>query len=115
MFPTFVELAGRAAPSGLDGVSLVPTLLGLPERQAQRDVFYWEAAPQQAIRVGDWKGVRTAQGRPLELYHLGRDVGEANNLAAQHPDIVTRLDALMRASRFDSPDFPLQRRERKQK
>jgi arylsulfatase A-like enzyme len=64
MFPTFVELAGRAAPSGLDGVSLVPTLLGQPERQAQRDVFYWEAAPQQAIRVGDWKGVRTAQGRP---------------------------------------------------
>ena len=115
MFPTFVELAGRAAPSGLDGVSLVPTLLGQPERQAQRDLFYWEAAPQQAIRVGDWKAVRTAQGRPLELYHLGRDLGEANDVAAQHPDIVTRLEALMKASRFDSPDFPLQRRERKQK
>jgi len=115
MFPTFVELAGRTIPNGLDGVSLVPTLLGQPERQASRDLFYWEAAPQQAIRVGDWKAVRMAQGRPLELYHLGRDVGEVNNLAAQHPDIVTRFEGLLKASRFDSPEFPLQRRERKQK
>jgi arylsulfatase A-like enzyme len=108
MFPTFAELAGVKPSAGLDGVSLVPTLLGQPARQTMRPHFYWEAAPAQAVRQGDWKAYRAAPGKPIELYHLGEDIGETKDLAGAHPDMVARLERLMTASRFESPEFPLQ-------
>lgn len=109
MFPTFVELAGLEPSDGLDGVSLVPTLTGRPDEQQRREYHYWEAAPRQAIRVGDWKGVRRSPDRPLELYHLGRDPGESRDLAGELPDQVARLVRLMDTARVESPNFPLRR------
>ena len=114
MFPTFAELAGGKIPPKLDGVSIVPTLLGRTAAQAKRDHFYWEAAPQQAVRQGDWKLYRAAADRPVELYHLGQDIGETRNVAAAHPAVVAKLERLLSTSRTDSPDFPLEKRARKQ-
>ena len=55
---------------------------------------------QQAVRMGDWKGVRFNCYRdpdgPIELYDLASDVGEQNNVAAQHPEIVERIAEIMR-------------------
>ncbi|MCL4207357.1 MAG: arylsulfatase [Pirellulaceae bacterium] len=107
MLPTFAELIGAVPPSGLDGVSIVPTLLSQPERQAQRELFYWEAAPQQALRWGDWKAYRAAPDRPLEVYDLSSDIGEKTNLVHERPDIAAKLERWMAESRVDSPDFPL--------
>ena len=114
MFPTFAELAGAKTPARLDGVSILSTLLGRSAEQKPRSHHYWEAAPQQALRQGDWKAYRAAQDRPIELYNLANDIGETTNLADRHPDIVARLDTLMSRSRTDSPDFPLEKRARKQ-
>lgn len=111
MFPTFAELGRAKTPKGLDGVSLVPTLLGLPPAQQQRrDHFYWEAAPQQAVRAGDWKLYRAAPDQPVELYNLATDIGETRNVAAAEPQIAARLEKLLATARFDSPDFPLRKR-----
>jgi arylsulfatase A len=107
MFPTFTELAGVTPPDDLDGVSILATLLGQRDERAQRQYHYWEAAPQQAIRVGDWKAYRPAPHRPIELYHLGRDPGETRNLAEEHPEEIARLGRLMETVRIQSPDFPL--------
>lgn len=107
MFPTFCELAGVSPPPGLDGVSVLPTLLGETARQAPRELFYWEAAPQQAVRRGDWKARRAAPGRPVELYNLADDVGETTDLAAAQPQLAAELAALLDSSRVESPDFPL--------
>lgn len=41
VIPTFLQLAGVHPPQGLDGVSIVPTLLG--ETQAPKDYLYWTA------------------------------------------------------------------------
>ena len=112
MFPTFAELAGARAPAGLDGVSLVPTLTGQPSRQAKRDHHYWEAAPQQAVRRGDWKVYRAAPDRPIELYNLADDIGETRNVAAVHPEIAAQLERLLTTARTDAPDFPLQPKKR---
>jgi arylsulfatase A-like enzyme len=112
MLPTFAEVAGATAPAGLDGVSILPTLLGRSADQVKREVFYWEAAPQQAVRVGDWKLYRRAPDRPAELYDLASDIGESRSVADQHPEIAARLAQLLSDSRVDSPDFPLVR-ERK--
>lgn len=110
MFPTFAEVVAADPPAELDGVSILPTLLGDPTRQATRELFYWEAAPQQAIRTGDWKGYRAAPNKPLELYDLSRDVGETTDLAGEHPEVVARLEQRMREARTDSLEFPLQGR-----
>ncbi len=109
LFPTFAELAGAKLPGGLDGVSLVPTLTGQPAKQKPRDHFYWEAAPQQAVRRGDWKLYRAAPERPVELYNLAADIGETQNVAAAHPEIAAKLARLLTTSRTESPEFPLKR------
>ncbi len=101
--PTAAELAGAKAPEGLDGISVVPTLLG--GEQKAHDYLYWEFFERgfdQALRMGDWKGVRNGLGKPLELYDLKADVGEKENVADKHPELVTKIEALMKAARTDS-------------
>ncbi len=106
--PSAAELAGVGAPSGLDGISFVPELLGKQARV--HEYLYWEfheGGFAQAIRIGDWKGVRRNAGKAIELYDLKTDIAEKNDLAAQHADIVARIDSLMKTSRTESPDFPI--------
>jgi len=107
MAPTLAELARADPPTAIDGVSLVPTLLGPPARQIRRSHHYWEAAPQQAVREGDWKLYRAAANRPAELYQIRDDIGEKENLASAQPEIAARLTALLTSARTENPDFPL--------
>jgi len=106
VFPTFVELAGGRLVGGLDGVSIVPTLLGRPAAQPPREIFYWEHLGEQALRRGDWKIYRGAPDRAPELYNLATDIGETRNLANRHPDLVAELTRLLSTSRVDSEAFP---------
>jgi len=109
--PTFAELSGAAAPAGLDGVSLAPTLTGRPGEQQEHEYLYWEfhegKASKQAVRMGDWKGVRLAPNQPLELYDLSRDLGEEHDVAAEHPEIVEKIEAILAAARTEHPIWPL--------
>ncbi|HZE99386.1 MAG TPA: arylsulfatase [Planctomycetota bacterium] len=101
--PTACELAGARAPDGIDGISIVPTLSG--GSQKPHELLYWEFHERgydQAIRMGDWKGVRNGLGEPLQLYDLKTDLHEDNNIAVKHPDVVEKLEAAMKACRADS-------------
>jgi arylsulfatase A len=101
--PTAAELAGAKAPAGLDGISVVPTLLG--KEQKPHDYLYWEFFERgfdQAIRVGDWKGVRNGLDGPLQVYNLKDDLGEEHNVADKHADVVAKLETMMKAARTDS-------------
>jgi arylsulfatase A-like enzyme len=105
LMATLAELAGAKVPSHTDGISVVPTLLGNPDRQQPREYLYWEyhQGKQQAVRMGRWKGVRFGgTAEPVELYDLGADPGESNNVAAAHPDIVEKLRDIMKAAREGS-------------
>jgi arylsulfatase len=112
VLPTLCELAGAAVPKKCDGISLVPTLLG-KGTQKKHEFLYWEFpgyGGQQAVRLGDWKGVRQElnKGRTaIQLYDLGRDVGEREDVAGKHPDVVKRIARIMADSHTPSKDFPI--------
>ena len=101
LFPTFAQLAAGSQempkeilPADLTGVSLVPTLLGKPENQEQRELLYWsfyEGGMGQALRTRDWKLVEQPYGTPARLYRINDDSKEQNDLANEHPDLVRKL------------------------
>jgi arylsulfatase A-like enzyme len=106
VLPTLAELAGAKSSKGLDGISLVPTLVGKQQKQ-QHDFLYWEFHErgfQQGVRAGNWKALRALPGAPLKLYDLRTDLGETTNVAASHPEVIARIETYMRGARTESPD-----------
>ena len=97
-FPTLLDAAGAkpAADQKLDGLSLLPLLRG--ESLSDR-ALCWHyphygnqgGAPGAAIRRGEWKLIEWFEDSRVELFHLGHDLGEQTNLAAQQPERVRQL------------------------
>ncbi|MCH8192694.1 MAG: sulfatase-like hydrolase/transferase [Planctomycetes bacterium] len=110
-FPTCCDILGIEPPVQLDGISMLPALTGRPAQQRQHDYLYWELNGQQALRLGDYKAIRKNRG-PIELYDLGKDIGERRDLAAGHPDIVAEMKQLFESARNEPAVFPLVRPQR---
>lgn len=87
--PTACELIGVEAPSGIDGISFAPTLLGSAETQKNHPYLYWRWSKFRAVRKGPWKGVQT--GDQLALFDLRADLGESQDIAAEHPEVVAEI------------------------
>jgi arylsulfatase A-like enzyme len=108
LYPTLLDLAGAKPAAGhpLDGVSIVPLLLGTgtPERKAVYWHFPgylgagkdgWRTTPAGSIRAGDWKLIEFFETGKAELYNLKDDIGEKTDLAAKMPERAKELhDAL---------------------
>jgi len=107
--PTCCQLLGVDAPSNIDGISILPTLLGRPGKQKKHQYLYWELRGQQGVRMGRWKAVRPRPNRKIQLYDLDKDIGEQNDIADANPKIAARMAELMRTGRTESDIFPLPR------
>ncbi|MGC4231922.1 MAG: arylsulfatase [Niabella sp.] len=109
---TFCDITGINPTAKVDGISFLPTLK--QEKQPPHPFFYWEInetqGPVQAIRMGNWKGIKFYQ-KPFELYDLKTDSSETTNLASRHPDIVKKIEQLMVETRTEHPEFPLTKRK----
>lgn len=108
---TAAELSGAALPEGRDSLSLVPVLTGqgTPRRHPY---LYWEfhegGSSQAVLLEGRWKGLRLKRrDAPLVVHDLQSDPGEATDVAAAHPDIVERLETILREARAENADWPL--------
>jgi arylsulfatase len=118
MLPTLCDVAAAQKPTDIDGISFVPTLLGSGQQRAHEYV-YWEFAAyeqQQAVRSGKWKIIRSGVDKgdtPFELYDLSRDIGEQHDVAARHPEIVSRLAQYANEAHRPSKLFPLFASERR--
>jgi arylsulfatase A-like enzyme len=118
--PTLAELVGakEKSSSSSDGISFAATLLG--EKQSEREFLYREFhgyGGQQSLRMGDWKllrmnlmGAGKAKAKVTlseELYNIATDPAETKNVAAEHPEIVAKMKAIMASQRTPSADFPM--------
>lgn len=131
LLPTVAALAGAPLPPGrtIDGQNLWPLLSATPGARTPHDayLFYW-GRELQAIRSGPWKlhfphtyprpKPPGAEGKPgryaqhrigRELFNLETDPGETTNVAAAHPEVVGRLEALAERARADLGDTATQR------
>lgn len=106
VLPTLVKLAGGTVPTDhvIDGKDIWPLLSGRRTDSPHDALFYFNGNRLQAVRSGPWKLAVTPQGtgqrkgsaQPQQhtgprLYNLEADIGELTDVAAQHPDIVARL------------------------
>lgn len=109
--PTAAEIAGVKPPEDLDGISFLPTLIGRDRGQREHDYLYWEYTTgrgnAQAVRMGPWKAVRHDPARPTELYNLESDLAEANDRAAEHPDLIRKTETLFVEAHSPSADWPI--------
>ena len=118
LFPTFLEMANVSPINQTDGISLVKSLRG--QKQTSHSYFYWElheSGGKQALRLGDWKGVKlnvSTQEKPtIELYDLSADPREKNNVASTHPEIVHEIETMMKQAYTPNKDWPLKLSELK--
>jgi len=109
-FPTMLDLAGVAPPSGqaVDGASLRPALETASQPELKdRPLFWYNVTagfsdseemfqPVAAVRRGNWRLVKNFFA-PIELYDLESDVSESVNFASRHPEVVAELESLLDA------------------
>ncbi len=101
VMPTLGELVNEKVPEDIDGISFLPTLLG-NENQQNHEFLYWEFPSyqgQQAVRMGDWKGIRKnifKGNMNIELYNLKNDLKETTDVALKYPEIVSKIEAIMK-------------------
>ncbi len=114
VLPTFCQIAGvQPTDPGINGISILPTLLGQPRRQESHEYLYWEfnerAGPTRALRRGDWKILLEPGNSEPALYHLKDDPAENNNLAEEHPEILAELQDLLQEARIADENYPLKK------
>ena len=108
--PTFVKLGGGAVPTDnkIDGRDILPLMFGQTRESPHEAFYYYRAYSMEAVRVGNWKLAVASQKEAVtdgesaipaslekpRLYDLSTDIGERNDVAAAHPDVVEQLKAL---------------------
>jgi arylsulfatase len=104
MLPTICKATGVKPPAGTDGTSLMPTLTGRG-KQIGQEYLYWEFPSyggQQAMRMGQWKSVRTnlaRDNRMLQFFDLSKDIGEQHDVSAEHPQVLQQMFRAMQSAR----------------
>ena len=101
VLPTLAELTNTAAPDDIDGMSILPELLGeqaVGRKQQQHEFLYWEYGKQTAVRMKNWKAIQPKKEIAWELYDLTDDVSEKNDVADHHPDILAKMKKFAEAS-----------------
>ena len=111
VLPTLVKLAGGEVPADrkIDGKDIWPLLSGKSKQSPHEALFYFNGNRLEAVRCGPWKlavvpqagldqKVNKARSQAFKpaLYNLDSDIGEKNDVAAEHPDVVARLQEFVK-------------------
>lgn len=97
VLPTIAEVTGCTPPADIDGISILPELIGesaAGRKQLEHEYLYWEINDWIAIRQGHWRAVKPARTEKWELYDLAKDPSESTDLAAGHSELLGKLTSL---------------------
>ena len=97
VMPTLAELTGAKSVKDTDGLSIVPELIGAKaagRSQEQHQYLYWELGAQTAVRMGNWKAVRTGAKAEWQLFNLKNDISEVHDVSKQNPKILEQIRAI---------------------
>jgi len=91
LFPTICDAAGARIEHEIDGRTILPTLLGLPQPPEDRFLFWvrregghYGGRAYYAARYGDYKLVQNTPFEPLQLFNLKEDPQEQTPLPKNH-------------------------------
>lgn len=109
LLATCADILGSKLPAsaGEDSVSILPALRETAQQPIREATMHQSAKGDLALRKGPWKLILFKNGTRA-LHHLGNDIGETKDVATDHPDVVTELDALMKRYQADGRSTPRQ-------
>ncbi len=108
VLPTLCEIGGAKVTGKVDGMSVLPTILGQPQPVLATRMMYWEQYSggfQQAVRFGKWKGHYLPAKETFTLYDLSADRMEQRDLATEHPAVVQQIREFMKTAHVPSPHW----------
>jgi arylsulfatase A-like enzyme len=116
IYPTLLEAARERVTQIIDGTSFLGSLLGGPEPDPNRLLFFsrregglrFGGKTIEAVRQGPWKLLQNSPYAPLELYNLDRDPLETTDLSSTESDIFRQLAAALRQYEQDAGRVPWQ-------
>ncbi len=129
LMATFAALVGYELPRNAaeDSHDFLSYLRGEAEAGPRTSMVHNTKANHYAMRDGDWVLINAAtgytarpappewnekhrmpadDGLPVELYNLKEDIGQRHNLAAEHPERVTAMQALLTQLREQGHSAP---------
>lgn len=117
--PTLCEVAGVSAGDSIDGVSILPELLGTPrtDDKLDRDLVFvrregnqrYQGQDYYALRRGPYKLLHNNPFAPLELYNLESDPAETHDISRSEPAVFRDLSRALRAHIQRAGAVPWQR------
>lgn len=98
LLPTILAAAGVAVPADrmIDGVNLLPYLNGA-QTAVPHETLFWRDGSYEMVIAGGWKLQRAERPAKTWLFHLDEDPTEQHNLAAEQPQKIAELKALLTA------------------
>lgn len=105
LFVASAKLAGAELPDNLvlDGKNPLPVLTG-KTTISPHETFFFQFREHAALRLDDWKIVRTKIDQPWQLFNLDEDISEIVNKAAERPDVVKKLSAAFNSKQKEIRD-----------
>jgi arylsulfatase A-like enzyme len=111
LMPTLAEITGAEIPENIDGISFLPALTG-KGKQKEHDYLFWEFHEQggkMAVRMDNWKAVKLNINKSprgeIELYDLSADISETRNISSSNPEIVRKIEEIMKEAHNPSESF----------
>ena len=106
ILPTAAELARATPPRNIDGLSMVNALFG--HAQEQHDFYVLGVPRGQEDTGGTHRGLESylPRGKPIQLFDLKSDLSEMHDVAGEHPEVVARIERVLRNARTPSARWP---------
>lgn len=109
MLPTLAEVGGYGFYGGVDGFSVWDAFLG-KELAQSHEYLYWDYGHtrnryDQAVRLGNWKGIRHGVGNTIQLYDLSNDLAESKDVASENQDVIQEMKQIMETATIPSDRY----------